>query len=749
MEIDETRVNQQTRINMHSLLSRVTIPIILFLGIVAIYYPAVQPGMTFSGMYFLNLLLPHMQMVKGSFAHGQFPLWNWYTWGGCPLMASMLSATFYPLLWPFLPFGLGIVLPWFAIFHLTLAAGAAYYIACHILKLDQGAGFVSAFVFGGSGFFLGHLEQINVLASMAWSAWLFAGLLALPSSPRHWILILAAFSCAVLAGHPQYPALALLFGFPAMIGVSLLSGFPIRKTVWSAALAAISVAGALCLCAIQLLPTAELAGLSERVWPYADRMNPALDLRNLAALVIPRYYNTLAEAVGQPLGYSEAGLYGSIIAVPLVVIGTILAMVRRCRPVLLLAAVTIIATLFAAGHQGGIAPMLSQYLPLLKSSRGAARALLIAALCYSILAGYGWQNLLDGFSRSLALKKRTRDFASAFVMGIIIIDFAWVHFAEISHRVIPHEVIVMPLEIDQSLKGDIEQVGRVHRFMANDSDFYLDNRAEAVMQRRFRLQPNMNVFRPVALLDGYEEGLLPPRHYANFLRRMNRNLRSDRPDAALLSLMGCNRIFTEYPITDMGADWHSTSTVRAFGSNFYRVWKSDMPGTLLLNAKDLGPAADFNEAGRAWWGATLDKSLAGFPLREQTQTQATAHPADHLTSAVLAQAEITGAHVVQRDGNSIRYKLDDAEPREFVFLQSWFPGWKVRTTPSTTEARLIPIAPIFIKMNLPPSTSEFSLEYRPYSFRLGAFLTLLSLFALLVLARVKCKKFSFVNLFHS
>ncbi|PKO15025.1 hypothetical protein CVU37_13550 [candidate division BRC1 bacterium HGW-BRC1-1] len=735
MEIDETGVNPQTRLNMHSLPSRVIIPIALFLGIAAIYFPALEPGTTFSGMDFLNLLLPHMQLVKGAFAQGQFPLWNWYTWGGCPLMASMLSATFYPLLWPFLPFDLATVLPWFAAFHLTLAAGAAYHIARHFLSLDLGAAFVAAFVFGGSGFFLGHLEQINVLASMAWSAWLFAGLISLPSSSRHGWIILAAFSCAVLAGHPQYPALALLFGVPAMMAVSLLCGVTYGKSAWDIVLVTGAVGTALCLCAIQLLPTAELAGLSERVWPYADRMNPALDLRNLAALFSPRYYNTLAQTSGQPLAYSEAGLYGSMIAAPLVLIAIIAALIRRCFPVLLIAGVAIIATLFASGHQGGIAPILSDYLPLLKSSRGAARALLITALCYAVLAGYGWHHIQNVILRPFVWRNSQKQLASILVVAIILVDFAWVHFAEIRHRVISSELIAMPLKIDDTLGGELDQVGRIHRFMANDSDFYLDSRGEAVFQRRFRLQPNMNVFLPTALLDGYEEGLLPPRHYANFLRRMNRNLRSDRPDAALLALMGCNRIFTEYPITDMGADWHLTRPPIKFGNIEYRIWKSDMQGSILLDADKLGPAADSDEADQDWWGDTLGKTPDGYPLREQTQTNAAiAHPADHLTSTVLSRARTDSTHIRQRDTNSIRFNLDGADPRQFVFLQSWYPGWKIRTVPSTVESRLIPISPVFSKVNLPPAISEFSLEYKPFSFRLGAFLTLLSSVGLAIFA---------------
>ena len=108
-------------------------------------------------------------------------------------------------------------------------------------------------------------------------------------------------------------ALALLFGYPAGLVLALLARRSVRGTaiyVLSTAPPLVMAAGA---AAIQMLPAAELGGLSERVWPYPDPMNPALDLRHLGALVIPRYFNTLAGTPGQPIGYSETGLYAGIV----------------------------------------------------------------------------------------------------------------------------------------------------------------------------------------------------------------------------------------------------------------------------------------------------------------------------------------------------------------------------------------------------------------------------------------------------
>ena len=68
-------------------------------ALVAVYGPALDPSRTFAGMDFLNMVLPEVAVARGSLSQGALPLWNWYSWGGCPLLATSLAALAYPPTW--------------------------------------------------------------------------------------------------------------------------------------------------------------------------------------------------------------------------------------------------------------------------------------------------------------------------------------------------------------------------------------------------------------------------------------------------------------------------------------------------------------------------------------------------------------------------------------------------------------------------------------------------------------------------
>ena len=709
--------------------TRAGLGLLLFFTLAVVYHPALRPGFTFAGMDFLNLLLPHAQLVRLSFAAGEWPLWNPYSWGGTPLLASMQSGALYPLMWPFLPFRLAAVLPWFVLLHLTIAAGATAFLARRVLGLGVWPALLAGCVHAGGGFFLGHLEQVNTIAGIAWSAWVFTALLGIADGWRLSLLLGGSACMAVLAGHPQYLALALLFGFPAGL---LLAVCRTRSAAGAARFTLFSLpplvfaAGA---AAIQMLPASELATLSERVWPYPDPMNPALDLRHLGALVMPRYFNSLVGTPGQPLGFSETGLYGGVLAALLVVVGMTRTL-RRPRPVfIIIVATALLAFLFASGHQAGIAPMLSEHLPFLRNSRGAARALAIGTMCYALLAGIGLEAILGLPPLRL---RGLRPLLGGGALLVVAADLAIVHAPEIRHRMVDERLLEMPVESARVLAAPNVE-GRVHRFMAHDSDLYLDTRGEAVFQRRFRLQPNMNAPAGIAVLDGYEEGLLPPRHYANFLRRFNRNLRSDRPDATLLALMGSNTIVTEYPITDMGPLWNQSPGALYFFGTTYRLWESDMPAALLLDADSLAPLlAAGNSPDTSWWNPPAGPQSVAPPMREQTRTIAARHPADWATSTTMQAASRHGVTAVRHGMNTVHCTASDDSPRRLLFLQSWFPGWKV-VADSGAVSVPDPVAPIFSVFDR-PETAAFRIEYRPYSFRLGAFVTLAALLGAMSLA---------------
>jgi hypothetical protein len=727
-------------------LSGVLLPAILVAAaVVAVFAPAWTPSRTFAGMDFLNLLYPQGALAKRAFAAGEFPLWNWHTWGGSPLLAAMQSAALYPAMWVLLclplPYGLQV----FILLHLVWGGLGCATAARRLFSLQTIPATFAGITFACGGFVFGHLEQANSIAAISWTPWILLTTALLDFSWRGVARLGATVALAMTAGHPQYVVLALLFavafaaverGARAWLNRGPACAVPpkpaaagLAATVCALALAMALAAG---LAAAQILPAHELSGLSERVWQYPDPNDPSLRWKFLLAWFTPRFYNRLSNSPGQPLGYSELGLYGGMLAFPLFLVG-LAALLRSRQPAGLgLVTAWLLSLLYSLGSHGGVSALAFRLVPLLGASRGAARGLAFEAVAYGIIAGCGMATCVAAAHRRI---RGHREALSALLpLGmvlLVVIDLAVTHRAELGHRLTGTALLEMPVATADRFGPPASSAPRIHRFMANDSDLYLDQRGEAVLQRRFRLQPNMNLMDYRRLTDGYEEGLLPPRHYANFLRRFNRNLRNERPDAPLLALMGVGSVFTEYPITDMGALWEADGPAAYYFGTTYRLFRPRgvEAAPWLLAAAPLGPAVRDNWD-PAWWGATVSRTPHGGAVREETSRGApVAHPADWLSSSTIARASAAPvAWVAEMRTNSLTFEGQGEVPERLLFLQSWYPGWKhgiaVR---GTMTSPLLPKSPIFSELAWPKGARRLSVAYRPFSFRLGGFITLATL----------------------
>ena len=166
---------------------------------------------------------------------------------------------------------------------------------------------------------------------------------------------------------------------------------------------------------------------------------------------------------------------------------------------------------------------------------------------------------------------------SALALTALFTDLSVTHMPEFRSLVMNRDTLALPPRLLTQVGSTKQTGGRLYRFMANDSDYYLDHRGQAARERVERFQPLLNVRDGVAVWDGYEEGLLPTRAYANFARLFNRNLRNDRPDAPLLAMMQCTAMLTEYPIGDPGPNWRVAATSPGGAAGQYRLWKTDYP----------------------------------------------------------------------------------------------------------------------------------------------------------------------------
>ena len=545
---------------------------------------------------------------------------------------------------------------------------------------------------------------------------------------------------ALLAGHPQYVVLAVMFavlfraaggaaaGLAATRARSVGAGPNWRHGGGAAISLGAGLAFAAAIAAAQLLPTDELSKLSERVWAYPNPVDPALRWIFLLALFTPRHYNHLSNSLGQPLGYSELGLYCGVLTFVLFLIGAV-GILRRRKPLELALLLTWgLAMLYSLGDEGGIARPVMRLVPLLGASRGAARGLAFATVAYVLVAGHG----LAAASGFVAALRDGRRVGAAWIWGsaallVLAGDLALTHREELQRRLVPTRLLRMRVPSLDHFTLPPESAPRIHRFMANDSDLYLDQRGDAVLQRRFRLQPNLNALESLRLTDGYEEGLLPPRHYANFLRRFNRNLRSDKPDAALLALMGVGGIMTEYPISDMGRGWELDGPAAYYFGITYRFFRpaTGAAAPWFLDADALGPAVREDwDAG--WWGATVMRTPGGAKAREPAgRAGPVGHPGDWITSATLLRAAAAAdVRIAELRTNSLLVESPSAKGRHLLLLQSWYPAWRVRTDGAAMPLGLAAKSPVFSEFEWQEGVRRMELEYRPFSFLLGLFMTL-------------------------
>lgn len=319
----------------------------------------------------------------------EFPLWTDNLFMGAPLLADSQLGTFYPPNWvtAALPAWEALKISVFA--HVALAAAGAYLLARRTLGVSIPAAVIGAGVFALGGYVGAHAEQINQLQGIAWMPWVFwclpvrgeklnmrAGLAAL--FPLALVLALIA-----LSGHTQTL-------FITGVGLGIYALVPQRDSSARAEIAGIggrllvigAAAGlALALAAIQILPTLEVTGLSNRNGGFSAQAAMAFSWQpNLAARGL------LPSLDGQV--FSEYVAYLGVAGLALAVWGALYGGGRRLVWLIL----ALVGVIFAFGLYNPLYWLLAE-LPGFNLFRVPARWLGLFALGGAMLAALGAQAL--------------------------------------------------------------------------------------------------------------------------------------------------------------------------------------------------------------------------------------------------------------------------------------------------------------------------------------------------------------------
>ena len=383
----------------------------------------------FHKMAFSNLILargdtflyfyPYWSAAAEALRNGRIPLWNPNLFMGAPFLANSQVGFFYPLNWPVwlllpTPYAVSASI----LLHLLIAAVGAYLAGRQTLGLGRWGGLVTAVLFALGGYLTAQVEHINQLQGLAWMPWFLwvAATVFRSKTGNRWVLVgrgavgfALLFSLQLLAGHTQTSFITgiMLLVWGAAHGLErwllrhsahgLGLSFQWRHFLRRMPLVLLMGAGlALLLTAVQLLPTFELIQQSARQGGLTP--NEVLSF-SLHPLLLNR---ALLPAYGQSL-FSE---YVAILPLTALLLAFLAAWQwSSWRGVLPALSLVLFGLFLALGLFNPLNWLLAR-LPGFNLFRVPARWLAVYALGVALLAGLGWQMVLD---RWLVRQRDCRD----------------------------------------------------------------------------------------------------------------------------------------------------------------------------------------------------------------------------------------------------------------------------------------------------------------------------------------------------
>lgn len=345
---------------------------------------------------------------------GRLPLWEPKMLAGFPLFAEGQIGALYPthpLLYGLLP--VDIATNWDILFHLSWVAVGTYLFA-RVIKLQPASAFLAAFAFATGGFFYARLQHMSVLATAAWLPWLLWAWEKFEREPvlakrLRWFVLLALMSgTQLLGGHPQFAfSSALLIALYAAVRWKRdetplahprwLDDHRYLLRAWNLVfeyfdpvrllpLGLFFFIGA-ALAAVQLMPTFELAGFTNRASGLDARFFNAYSLR------LPHFLMLFSPfLLGNPYPFVSVEVMGYVGALTLF-LAIAAPFVRRDRRVLFFVVIALSALFLGLGDQNVFYRAL-RHLPLFNYFRVPSRFLFWYTFAAAMLAGIAFDWLL-------------------------------------------------------------------------------------------------------------------------------------------------------------------------------------------------------------------------------------------------------------------------------------------------------------------------------------------------------------------
>lgn len=327
----------------------------------------------------------------GQLAQGNLALWNPHIFSGMPFFGGFQSALLYPPNWLYLVLPIAKAINVSIALHILLA-GVFLYLWTYHRGLHPAACLLSSILYMFSGpFFLhiyaGHLPH---LAAMAWAPLLFCAIDGLiKERSTLWYLVgVLALTMQILAGHPQYV-------FYTAIAAGLYTLLRLIRSPRRAHLLlglGSMYLGAAALTAVQLLAGLQAAGESVRSGgtPYAFAAMFSFPPENFLTLLVPSLFGSMSNYWGRWYLW-EMSLFISVTGLVLALYGAVCG--RRDLRLFSLSMILILSIL-AMGAYTPLFSLLYGFVPGFNAFRVNAKFIFLVAMFAVMLSGVGLDDLL-------------------------------------------------------------------------------------------------------------------------------------------------------------------------------------------------------------------------------------------------------------------------------------------------------------------------------------------------------------------
>ena len=701
--------------------------LLCLLVILPFWKVAIGQGIIVSNDYAIsdsaNLQYPLRHYAGHELRQGRLPLWTPGVYMGYPLLAEGQAGVFYPfnlLLFGLLPaqaaLGIRVLLPF------IIAALGAFYLARELGAGGAGA-LMAGLAYALSGFFIVHVKHMTMVDAACWipvALWLVERGIKHSDSALLGVGLVTGMQW--LAGSPQIAYYSAGMTALYFAGRAWQLRARLRSPRRMVLLLALALALGLGLAAVQLLPTYELVGFSERsggasyefasAFPYA--------LVNLKTFLYP-----LANGTPGTGDYDISGIfwedYAYLGLAPLL-LGLFggLALARRSGLARLLLGLTAVTFMLALGTHTPFYWLAYRLIPGMGFFRFPQRFLAFAVLFVVVLAALALTHIQAWLGARFG---RSWRIVGGVAVLLVVADLYAYHAAW--NATVDADVWLEPPATAQAMQ---ERAGsslyRVFSFDVYDTfraayaqaGGWRGDLSPYVAQREF-LQPSLNLVYDVPSADGYVN-LVPDCLTALWGNEKHKGRMDDlmvEEGGRLWAYQGFVKFLSLYNvrflITSQPVDHQALELVRVYDS-----------GAHLYENRQVMPRAfvvpGHVKAGDIWSTFDWMQSSDFDPATTVVLTEPPGAPAS------LGEALVATAEVVSYEAARVVVEVESSGPGWLVLSDTHYPGWE-----ATVDGQPTPIyqANACVRaVRLPEGRHEVVFCFRPRSFYWGALISGLS-----------------------